>query len=116
MGIDREIMIMMERRDREYMKKWGREEKNIVGEKGDVEGLTNPLYGMGRPSRPPRPGSTVVWEAVVDVESGDIYYVHPDSGDTTWELPSGGRVGGKDGSEWEAVVDPQSGDTYYVNV
>lgn len=62
--------------------------------------------------------------AVVDPSSGDTYYVHEVTGETTWDKPirqmmlanSAASDGEKQLAEgWFPVIDEASGDTYYAN-
>jgi len=76
------------------------------------------------------------WQRVLDETSGDYYYYHEESGDVTWDLPSGDNVvysteihpaedpaasishtdtKDKQADGWERVLDEISGDYYYYN-
>eukprot|EP00808_Paulinella_micropora_P021135 g79262.t1 len=73
------------------------------------------------------------WEAELDDQSGDVFYVRVADGHTQWERPgdfdgkevqprnaaggaaAGGGGGGGKGGPWIALVDDESGDTYYCN-
>ena len=56
--------------------------------------------------------SAAGWEAVVDGSTGNTYYFHAETGQTSWEPPPGFATLP---AGWEAVTDPATGNIYYFN-
>ena len=104
-------------------------EKYVEGDSGDgdyvdAESSEAEEEGEGREE-----GEEVVWEQHFDDDSELHYYVHPESGSTTWTRPNRfmsavedleDQVGGGEEEQglppnWVAVVDDDSGEIFYHN-